>query len=191
MAGMKTLLRIAAVASCIMFAGVLRAQTASQASAPSPMANMPSEAEIGELTAKAAEKVEAFQKTLDSVKPFLDKADPSAYKKDLETINIARTILASLKKNGRSAYGLVGLLATLDDLDLVATQDSTEILLFGTRAMADGRQPPDGMTTAVLMLTSAASSFHDISELVMHATLRFVAGEEAALAQIFADKKEK
>jgi hypothetical protein len=77
----------------------------------------------------------------------------------------------------------------LDDLDLDATQDSTAILIFSTRAMADGRQPPDGMTTALLMLTSAASSLYDISELVMHATLRFVAGEEAILAQVFADKK--
>jgi hypothetical protein len=105
MAGMKTLFRIAAVASCVMFAGILRAQTASQASAPNPMANMPSEAEVGELTAKAAEKVEAFQKTLDSVKPFLDKAGPSAYKKDSAAINTGRAILASLKMNGRSAYG--------------------------------------------------------------------------------------
>jgi hypothetical protein len=65
MAGMKTVFRIAAVATCILVAGALRAQTASQASASNPMANMPSEAEIGELTAKAAEKLEAFQKTLD------------------------------------------------------------------------------------------------------------------------------
>lgn len=153
------------------------------------MANMPSGAEIGELTAKAAEKLEAFQKTLDSVKPFLDKADPSAYKKDSTAIATGRTILAALKKNGRSAYGLVSLLTTLDDLNLDATQDATAILIFGTREMANGRQTPDGMTTAVLMLTSAASSLYDISELVMHATLRFVAAEEAVLAQVFADKK--
>jgi len=45
------------------------------------------------------------------------------------------------------------------------------------------------MTTAVLMLTSAASSLYDISELVMHATLRFVGAEEAVLNQIFSEKK--
>lgn len=191
MAGMNKLLRLATALSCLMVAGLLVAQTAPapQPSAPDPLANMPSEAEIGELTAKAAEKLEAFQKTLDSVKPFLDKADPSAYKKDSEAIDTGRAILAALKKNGRSAYGLVGLLTTLDDLDLDATQDSSAILIFGTRAMADGRNPPDGMTTAVLMLTSAASSLYDISELVMHATLRFVSGEEAVLSQVFADKK--
>jgi hypothetical protein len=133
--------------------------------------------------------VEAFQKTLDSVKSLLDKADPSAYGKDENAVEGARSILAALKKNGRSAYALVSLLATLDDLDLDATQDSTAILLSGTRAMADGKMPPDGMTAAAIILTSAASSFYDISELVMHATLRFVSGEEAVLSQVFADKK--
>ena len=187
---MKTLFRIAAVAACIMFASALRAQTASQASAPNPMADMPSEAEVGELAAKASEKVEGFQKTLDAVKPFLDKADPSAYSKDKQAVDRAQLILAALKKNGRSAYVLVSLLTTLDDLDLDATQDSQAILLFGTRAMADGRQPPDGMTTAVLMLTSAASSLYDISELVMHATLRYIAGEEDILNQVFAESKK-
>jgi len=187
--GMKGLLRIAAVVSCVMLALPLRAQTAPPASERNPMADIPSEAEVGELTAKAAEKVETFQKTLDAIRPFLDKADPSAYKKDENAVEAARSILAALKKNGRSAYGLVSLLTTLDDLDLDATQDSQAILIFGTRAMSDGRQPPDGMTTAVLMLTSAASSLYDISELVMHATLRFVGGEEAVLAQVFSDKK--
>ena len=153
------------------------------------MADMPSEAEVGELTAKAAEKVETFQKTLDSIKPYLDKADPSAYGKDENAVAGARSILSAIKKNGRSAYGLVGLLTTLDDLDLDATQDSQAILIFVTRAMTEGRRPPDGMTTAVLMLTSTASSLYDISELVMHATLRFVAGEEAALAKVAAVTK--
>jgi len=188
---MKTHLRIAAASSCLMFAGVLFAQ---QSPAPeSPAANqvaaMPSEAEIGELAAKASEKVEAFQKTLDSVKPFLDKADSSAYAKDKNAVEGARTILAALKKNGRSAYILVSLLATLDDLNLDATQDSTAILLYGAHAMADGKRPPDGMTTAVLMLTSTGSALYDISELVMHATLRFVNAEETVLADVFADKK--
>jgi hypothetical protein len=186
---MKKLLRIAAVVSFVMLALPLRAQTAPPVSERNPMADIPSEAEVGELTAKAAEKVETFQKTLDAIRPFLDKADPSAYKKDENAVEAARSILAALKKNGRSAYGLVSLLTTLDDLDLDATQDSQAILIFGTRAMSDGRQPPDGMTTAVLMLTSAASSLYDISELVMHATLRFVGGEEAVLAQVFSDKK--
>lgn len=185
---MKTLLRIAAIGCCIM-AGALRAQTTSQVPAPNPIATMPSEAEVGELTAKAAEKVEAFQKTLAEVKPFVDKANPTLYRRDLEAIDTARTILASLKRKGRSAYGLVGLLATLDDLNRDAMNDATAMLLFGSQEQAAGRQFPDGMATAVLMLTSAADSFYDISELVMHATLRFVAGEEAVLAQVFADKK--
>lgn len=188
---MKTLLRIAAASSCLMFAGLLVAQkpSATEPSSPSPLTNMPSEVEIGELTAKASEKVEAFQKTLDSVKPLLDEADPSAYGKDENAVEGARSILAALKKNGRSAYALVSLLATLDDLDLDATQDSTAILLSGTRAMANGKNPPDGMTAATIMLTSSASSFYDISELVMHATLRFVSGEEEVLSEVFADKK--
>jgi len=189
MYGMTKLLRAAAAVSYLLLAVSLRAQTSPPASEPNPVVNMPSEAEVGELTAKAAEKVEAFHKTLDSVKPLLDKADASAYGKDKNAVESARTILAALKKNGRSAYALVSLLTTLDDLDLEATQDSQAILLSGTRAMTEGRLPPDGMTAAVLMLTSAASGLYDISELVMHSTLRFVAGEEAVLAKVFADSK--
>ena len=138
-------------------AGALRAPAQA---APNPMATMPSEAEVGELTAKAAEKVEAFQKTLVTVKPYLDKVDPTLYKRDLEGIDAARTLLASLKKNGRSAYGLVGLLATLDDLNRDAMNGATVMLLFGTREMGAGRQFPDGMATSVLMLTSVADSFY-------------------------------
>ena len=153
------------------------------------MANMPSEAEVGELVAKAAEKVEAFQKTLDSAKPILDKADSSAYDKDENAIAGARSILAALKNNGRSAYALVGLLSTLDDLDLDATQDSRAIMFLGFQAMANNNKLPEGMTAMVIMLDSSATSLYDISELVMHATLRFVGGEEAVLAQVFAEKK--
>jgi len=187
---MKTLVRIAVASSCFLLAGVLAAQTTPDPT-PTPVSNMPSEAEIGELTAKATEKVDVFKKTLDSVKPYLDKADPSAYSKDMNAAENANMILGILKKNGPTGYGLVSLLTVLDDLDLDATQDSTAILIYGTKAMTEGKQPPDGMTAAVLMLTSSASSFYDISELVMHATLRFVAGEEAILNQVFAELKKQ
>lgn len=191
MAGMLPLVRIAAASSCFLLAGVLAAQTAHSPAMPpgDQIANIPSEAEIGELTAKATEKVEVFKRTLDAVKPYLDKADPSAYRKDMDAAENANMILGVLKKNGRTGYGLVSLLTVLDDLDLDATQDSTAILLYGTQALTEGKQPPDGMTAAVMMLTSSASNFYDISELVMHATLRFVGGEEAVLNQVFADKK--
>jgi len=186
---MKTLVRIAIALSCFVFAGVLAAQT-TPAPTTTPVSNMPSEAEIGELTAKATEKVDIFKKTLDSVKPYLDKADPSAYAKDMEAAENANVILGILKKNGPTGYGLVGLLTVLDDLDLDATQDSTSILIYGAKAMTEGKQPPDGMSAAVLMLTSSASSFYDISELVMHATLRYIAGEEDILNQVFAESKK-
>jgi len=188
---MKPHLRIVAATACLMFAGILFAQQppTPNSTTAKPLASMPSEDEVVELGAKASEKVEAFQKTLDSVRPYLDKADPSAYAKDKNAIEGARTVLAALKKNGRSAYVMVSLLTTLDDLDLDATQDSAAILLSGTQDMANGKHPPDGMTTAVMMLTSVASSFYDISELVMHATLRLVNAEETVLAEVFADKK--
>jgi hypothetical protein len=64
---------------------------------------MPSREEIAELTAKAAEKVEEFQKTLDSVKPVLDKIDPDLYKKDYHAVDSARQIIAELKEKP-SAY---------------------------------------------------------------------------------------
>lgn len=188
---MKTLIRIAAASSCFLLAGTLAAQAARtpESLSPNPVADIPSEAEIGELTAKATEKVDGFKSTLKTVKPYLDKADPTAYEKDMMGIDKTYMILSVLKKNGRTGYALVGLLTALDDLDLDATQDSLAIVLSGTKAIAEGKSPPEGITTAAMMLTSSASSFYDISELVMHATLRFVAGEEAVLAQVFADKK--
>jgi len=76
---MKELLRIAAVVFCVILTTSICAQTAPPASERNPMADMPSEAEVGELTAKAAEKVETFQKTLDSIKPDADGSALSRY----------------------------------------------------------------------------------------------------------------
>ena len=94
----------------------------------------------------------------------------------------ARQIITALKYKGESAYGLIGLLSTLDDLSLDASHASTQILLYGARSISARGTFPDSVTGGVVALSTAGNDCYDISELIMHATLRLVAVEEAALS---------
>lgn len=188
---MRKPVRTAALIACLVAPVFLQAQTSAKSSPQSSeesVPSMPSHEEIAELTAKAAEKVEEFQKALDSVRPLLDRINPDLYKNDSHTVENARLIIGALKKKGESAYTLVSLLATLDDLSLDASQASTQILLNGARSISARGTFPDGVTAGVVALSTAGNDCYDISELIMHATLRFVAVEEAALSAAF-DKK--
>ena len=79
---------------------------------------MPSKEEITELLNKADEKVSSFEEAMKNAKPYLDKIDTKAATTDLDAAATAHTIVESMHKNGSSAYGLVSLLATFDDLSL-------------------------------------------------------------------------
>jgi hypothetical protein len=81
---------------------------------------------------------------------------------------------------------LVCLLATLDDLSLDASRASSQILLYRARSVSAPGAFPDTVTTSeVMALSNAVNDCQDISELIMHSTLRLVAVEEAALSAGF------
>ena len=138
---------------------------------------MPSSAEFLELANKADEKVRAFQQALKSVEPYLDK---DTIKTDTQAANDAHTILAAIRKNGMSNYGLVSLLSTLDDLTLDAARASRMVLL----TMAQRKGDSSSATADFMALTQAENGLYDISDLLLHAGLRFAAAEDDLMAEI-------
>jgi hypothetical protein len=136
-------------------------------------ASMPSNEELSELLAKADEKVSTFEQAVRNAKPHLDKIDTKYARNYLDAASTAHTLIQATK-NGPSGYRLVGVLATMDDLSLDAANGS--VFLLGANAPSD----MDAMS-AVIALTSAGTACNDISELIFHATMRFVNAEENLL----------
>jgi hypothetical protein len=88
-------------------------------------------------------------------------------------------ITKTLESKGASAYGLVALIATLDDISLNASKIAL-VLAVG---------PPDSGTQArLLSILSTGDAVNDISELLMHAALRFIKVEEDLIGKLLPDK---
>jgi hypothetical protein len=133
-------------------------------------AQPPSEEEIGDLLRKADEKVSAFEKTNAQVEPFI--GNDSVYQKNLnataQTRKIIQAMQAKLGVNENiTAYGLVALLSAMDDVTLDASRTGA-ILLIGKPQLA-------------VLVFPIVDACYDISELIMHATLRQVKWEEDLL----------
>src|SRR5258708_13704266 len=82
--------------------------------------SMPSEKEFSELLAKADEKVSAFEAAVKNAKPRLDKINTKYATNYLDAAATAHTVISKTLKNGPTAYALVTILTTLDDLSLHA-----------------------------------------------------------------------
>ena len=141
---------------------------------------MPSNDEIFELLAKAEQKVSGFESAVKSVKPDLDKADPELSKMYTDAASAARVIITSIRSNGPSAYSLTSLVTTLDDLSLDAATATVQLLLLRIQS---------GQTTAnrldfIVPLMTSKNDCNDISELLMHATLRLIHTEEDVLQKL-------
>lgn len=140
--------------------------------------SMPSEKEFSELLAKADEKVSAFEAAVKNAKPYLDKIDTKYATNYLDAAATAHELISMTLKNGSSAYKLVGVLTTLDDLSLDAA--SGNVLLLSAD-VGKGRLPDAATGSAVFALSTAGTACNDIAELVFHATMRLIAAEETAL----------
>jgi hypothetical protein len=156
---------------------------------PADQTSMPSTEEISELISKADEKVSSFEEAVKNAKPYLDKINPKLVTNYLDGAFAAHSIIQSMKKNGPSAYGLVSLLATLDDLALDAVSGSAQLLRTDEENVANGKQPDVGPLSSVVLLNTASTACNDISELILHATLRYVRAEEQALVKLFDKQK--
>ncbi len=137
--------------------------------------NMPSEKEFSELLAKADEKVSAFEAAIKNAKSGLDKIDAKHARNYLDAATTAHLLVSKTIKNGATAYNLVGVLTTLDDLSLDAAMSTTFLLAA----------PHDTRTNEVVIaLSSAGTACNDIAELIFHATMRLIAAEETALNKL-------
>ena len=142
---------------------------------------IPSKEEIFELVDKADQKVSAFEAAIKQVRVVLDDADPGLSENYLDAASTAHWMIQTAHKNGPSAYALVALLATLDDLSLDAMRAAVIFAKLGTSR--------PGANDAVILLTAVGTGCNDIAELIMHATLRYIQAEEKIL-EILLDKKE-
>jgi hypothetical protein len=156
---------------------------------PVDQTSMPSNEEISELIAKADEKVSSFEEAVKNAKPYLDKINPKLATNYLDGASAAHAIIQAMKKNGPSSYGLVSLLATLDDLALDAATASVHLLRTDEENVMKGKQPDVGPLSSVLLLNTASTACNDISELILHATLRYVRAEEQVLVKLFDKQK--
>jgi hypothetical protein len=141
-------------------------------------ADVPSKQEINDLVQKADEKVINFETANESAKTIMSD---SVFQKGRETAATAHAIISAIQKNGPSAYALVGLIVTLDDLTLNASNGAQGI---ARRAMADavaGKTVSLNALAAADALNVVQSALTDISELISHATLRLIKAEETVI----------
>jgi hypothetical protein len=162
----------------------LNQTTASKDAISELQRSMPSEKEFLELLAKAAEKVSAFEAAVKIARPRLDKVDAKYAINYLNAVTTAHLSISTTIKNGPTAYNLVGVLTTLDDLSLDAANGTTFLLAADEDRVAKGEPPDSGTRSAVLALSAAGSSCNDIAELIFHATMRLIAAEETALNKL-------
>jgi hypothetical protein len=150
--------------------------------------SLPSTEEISELAAKADQKVDDFEKSLKTAKPWLDKIDSKLSTNYLDAATTAHTIIGGIQKEGPSGYRLVSLLATLDDLSLDAANGNVQ-LMGAYAASILGGAPEDAILTAVTGLSRSGTACNDIAELIMHATLQFIQVEERLLDELLKPSK--
>ncbi len=159
-------------------------QTANQGSTTSKdtilelQRSMPSEREFSELLSKADEKISVFEAAVKNAKASLDKINPKYSANYLDAAATAHLLISKAIKNGFTAYSLVGILTTLDDLSLDAATGVSFLLAAG-----QGRT-----TSEILALSGAGTSCNDIAELLFHATMRLIAAEETALGKLLDDQ---
>lgn len=139
--------------------------------------NMPSESEFSELLAKADQNVSAFESAVKGAQPALDRVDVNLAKNYMDAASTAHKLISQTIKNGATAYRLVGILITLDDLSLDAANGSKFLL-------AADQEHSAAKVASLGKLSAAGTSCSDISELIFHATMRLLAAEETALNKL-------
>jgi len=174
-------LMIVVLAVSAFFSQFCCAQTEQQLSTP------PSSAEILELANKADEKVAAFDAILKKAAPYLDK---HTLQTDEDAVNTTHSIIEAIRKKGADAYVLVGLLSALDDLSLDASRASLSVLVAYTQNSSKGDTASNSAIMSVMELSDSDISLSDISELLLHATLRYVSAEENTLIKLLEKPKK-
>ena len=151
--------------------------------------SMPSNEELAELLSNASQKITSFQEAVQGAKPYLDQQDPKLVSNYMDTAKTAEGTIKVGLKEGASAYRLVGLLSLLDDMTVDASNASFRLMQEDAKAVG-AKRADIGVLAAILPLNGAQTGLNDISELILHATLRYVGTEEQALTKLLdaADK---
>jgi hypothetical protein len=176
--------RLGCVFLFLVFVPLAKPQTASKDAISELQRNAPSEKEFSELLAKADEKVSVFEAAIKNAKPGLDEIDTKYARNYLDAAATAHLLISKTVKNGPTAYNLVGVLTTLDDLSLDAANGSTFLLAADGDRVAKGVPRDPHTRDAVVALSSSGTSCNDIAELIFHATMRLIAAEETALRKL-------
>lgn len=150
---------------------------------------MPSDAELNELFNKAEEKVATFRKAVNSARPQLDKIDAHLASNYIDAAATANAIIAGLRTKGPSGAGLLMLITTLDDLALDATQGGLRLLVQNQTHPVNA-EADTATVMSVMSLSTAEVGCNDISELLVHASLRFIGAEDSLLAEIAASPQK-
>jgi hypothetical protein len=133
------------------------------------------------LANKADENVQGFEKVLKASEPYLDK---DKFHIDEDAVAKTHGVIAAIRNNHVAMYSLVGLLSALDDLTLDASRASRLIILaIGQNAFKDPAAK-ESATVAAMSLMNSENSLYDISDLLLHATLRYAAAEDDVLEQV-------
>jgi hypothetical protein len=150
--------------------------------------NMPSNEEIDDLLSKASEYVTTYKATFRNAAPTLDKAPtPGFVEKSDELCSQANLTISAIKKNGMTAYALVALVGVLDDMSLNAAKASSIVVIVGLQQSTPESKRRAGQD--MLDLAQAGKNCYDISELLLHSTLRLIAVEEAILHKMVNSQK--
>jgi hypothetical protein len=136
---------------------------------------IPSKEEVTALLNQADTAVLAFDKALAGAKPALDKQDAGLFQKYTQAAKTTKEVIQALEETSPSAYGLVGLITTLDDVTLNASR-AAMVILLGRGATGD--KEADRM---VGELGSAQNGCYEASERITSATLRLIKVEEKVL----------
>jgi hypothetical protein len=160
-----------------------QSQNTGNAASEQPLPSMPSTDEINDLLSKASEYVAEYRMTFKNAKPTLDKTPtPGFNERADELCGQATTIITAIKKNGPTAYALVTLVGVLDDMSLNGARASAMSMIV---AMQQGSGDSNRHALEdVQDLAQAEKNCYDISELILHPTLRLISFEEKVLRNL-------
>jgi len=97
-------------------------------------------------------------------------------------------VIAAIKKNGSTAVSLVSLLTILDDMSLNGATASASTMVVAMREDKSNRS--NRVMQDFQDLAQAENNCYDISELLFHATIRYISVEETVLRTLLdRDKK--
>jgi hypothetical protein len=112
------------------------------------------------LVTKADEKVVAFEKAVKATAPYRSDSDlDSIINGDLNAASAAHEVIGAIKKQGASAYSLVSLLATMDDLNIDAAKTNFELLSI----MAKKQQSSTGTDSELMLDILSINSSAEVS----------------------------